>query len=39
VLTASPSKHYSGCHKAIEEDDEKENWRRKDGQQTSGLAE
>jgi len=41
-MTALPNKCYSGCHKATEEDGNretpgKESWRGKCGQQASGL--
>jgi len=43
VMTALPNKCYSGCHEATEEEDDRETlgkeiWRRKCGQQASGLA-
>jgi len=41
-MTASPSNHYSGHHKATEEEDQgtpgKEIWREKCGQQAAGLV-
>jgi len=42
-MTALPNKCYSGCHKATEEEDDRETsgkeiWRGKCGQRASGLA-
>jgi len=43
MMTASPNRHYSGHHKAIEEDGDqgilgKETWRKKCGQQDTSTA-
>jgi len=43
-MTALPNKCYSGCHEAIEEEDDRETlgneiWRGKCGQRASGSAE